>query len=397
MQNQSNIIIEKTELQTQTGFGYDLDIPNDYVIYFEKEQNLELSNYIRKNHESLKSKFASIDLNFIFLPFLVDSIDNIENVLEYFLPQLSYYQIPNKAVTNYKEKMMSQFFNHSIENLQELFDKDKFIPNSINSEELLNLVGYKGKINSGLLFFKMQSGVIGVSDFFNSSSNQNYDLFFDDVLLYLKAGKLDFNLGDDMIGITPPLVDLTEKLDEEATLIVADFKERLAALSDSGQLLFIVPILKDLLDKQTEKIDFKSISKIKIDKQNKILLPYFKKEVELSHLTKSVYFLFLKHPEGINLKELENFKKELLTIYISVSNQLDHDKMIKSVEDVVNLETKAIYTHLSRIKSAFYKIMDASHANHYVISGNGEENRKVLFNTNAIDWYVYDPIDDYEL
>jgi hypothetical protein len=200
-----------------------------------------------------------------------------------------------------------------------------------------------------------------------------------------------------MIANTPPVVDLTEKLDEEAVKIVNDLKEKLAALTDSGQLLFIVPILKDLLDKQTEKIDFKSISKIKIDKQNKILLPYFKKEVELSHLTKSIYFLFLKHPEGINLKELENFKKELLTIYISVSNQIDHDKMIKSVEDVVNLETKAIYTHLSRIKSAFYKIMDASHANHYVISGNGEEYRKVLFNTNAIDWYVYDPIEDYEL
>ena len=91
------------------------------------------------------------------------------------------------------------------------------------------------------------------------------------------------------------------------------------------------------------------------------------------------YFLFLKHPEGINLKELSNYKKELLTLYKSVSNQLDYDKMAKSIVDVINLETKAIYTHLSRIKSAFYKIMDASHANHYIISGNGEENRKVLF------------------
>lgn len=397
MQNQNNIIIEKTELQTQTGFGYDLDIRDDYIIYFEKEQNLELSNYIRKNYESLKSKFALIDLNFIFLPLLVDSIDNIEKVLEYFLPQLSYYQIPNKAVTNYKEKMMSQFFNHSIENLQEIFANDEFTPQLTHSQELLNLFGYKGKINSGLLFFKMHTGAIGVSDKFNSSSNQNYDLFFDDVLIYLKAVKLDFNLGDAMIAHAPPVEDLTEKLDEEATQIVNNIKEKLAALTDSGQLLFIVPILKDLLDKQTEKIDFNSISKIQIDKQNKILLPYFKKEIELSHLTKSVYFLFLKHPEGINLKELENFKKELLTIYISVSNQLDHDKMVKSIDDVVNLETKAIYTHLSRIKSAFFKIMDATHANHYIISGNGEENRKVLFNTNAIDWYGYDPIDDYEL
>lgn len=70
-----------------------------------------------------------------------------------------------------------------------------------------------------------------------------------------------------------------------------------------------------------------------------------------------MYLLFLKHPQGIKLNELGNYKKELVSIYFSVSNQLDYDKMIKSVDDVINLETKAIYTHLSRIKSAYYKIM----------------------------------------
>jgi len=57
---------------------------------------------------------------------------------------------------------------------------------------------------------------------------------------------------------------------------------------------------------------------------------------------------------------------------------LDYDKMSKSIDDVINLETKAIYTHLSRIKSAFYKIMDASFAQYYIVSGSGENERKVL-------------------
>jgi hypothetical protein len=397
MQNQSNIVIEKTKLQTHTGFGYHLNIPDNYVIYFEKEHNQEFSLHIRKNYVDLKTRFAAIELNFIYLPLLKTGVDDIEKVIAYYLPQLIYSEIPEKVSQKYKQQNIEKLFTDLIDDMNSISDKDDFVPAHIKSDELLNLIEYKGKISSGLLFFNWFSGAIGASDTFNTNLFRSYDLFFDEVLFYLKPEQTDFSSGEAMIANAPPVIDLTEKLDEEAVKIVNDLKEKLAALTDSGQLLFIVPILKDLLDKQTEKIDFKSISKIKIDKQNKILLPYFKKEVELSHLTKSVYFLFLKHPEGINLKELENFKKELLTIYISVSNQLDHDKMIKSVEDVVNLETKAIYTHLSRIKSAFYKIMDASHANHYVISGNGEENRKVLFNTNAIDWYVYDPIEDYEL
>ena len=289
--------------------------------------------------------------------------------------------------------MFAKGLNKSIDDFGAVFPEEEFTPSSYDYSDILKLIDYKGNFNSG---FTLYNNVVGVSDaYYEKNSNGDFSSFFKEFEDYL--AEISNEEGDAMIANAPPIVDLTEKLDEEAAQIVNDLKEKLAALTDSGQLLFIVPILKDLLDKQTEKIDFKSISKITIDKQNKILLPYFKKEVELSHLTKSVYFLFLKHPEGINLKELENYKKELLTIYISVSNQLDHDKMVKSVDDVVNLETKAIYTHLSRIKSAFYKIMDASHANHYIISGNGEENRKVLFNTNAIDWYVYHPIDNYEL
>ena len=397
MENQGNIVIEKTELQTHTGFGYDFNIPSNYVIYFEKEHNQELSLYIRKNYVDLKTRFTAIGLNFIYSPLLRTSLDNIEEVISYYLPQLNYSQIPEKVSEKYKEQNVGKIFTDLIDDMNSISDKDDFVPVHIKSEELLNLIAYKGKISSGLLFFNLYSGAIGVSDFFNSNSNQDYDLFFEEVLFYLKPEQEDFSLGDAMIGNFLPALDLTENLDEDAKAVIKDIESRLAELKDSGQLLFVIPILKELLDKQTEKVDFKSISRIQIDKQNKILLPYFKKEVELSHLTKSVYFLFLKHPEGIPLKELGNYRKELLAIYTSVSNQLDYDKMSRSIDDVINLETKAIYTHLSRIKSAFYKIMDASHANHYVVSGNGEEKRQVLFNPNAIDWYVYDSLEDYEL
>ena len=393
MQNQSNLIIEENVLDREYTFGNKFSMPSDYIIYFEKENNIALNVYIRNNYEKLRSKFYSNNFRFIYAPFLTTPVSDIDKVIEFYLPQLSYYEIPQKVKSDYEMLMFVKGLNKGIDDFGAVFPEEEFTPSAYDYRDILNLIGYKGNFNSG---FTLYNKVIGVSDTFYTKNNKgDFSSFFKEFENYLI--ELSTIEVDEMIGNAPPIVDLTEKLDEEASQIVNDLKERLTALTDSGQLLFIVPILKDLLDKQTEKIDFKSISKIKIDKQNKILLPYFKKEVELSHLTKSVYFLFLKHPEGIALKELGNYRKELLAIYTSVSNQLDYDKMSKSIDDVVNLETKAIYTHLSRIKSAFYKIMDASHANNYVISGNGEENRKVLFNTNAIDWYVYDPIEDYEL
>ena len=388
MQNLSNIIVEKSELKIYSGFGYNFDIPSNYVIYFEKEQNKELSLYIRKNHEELKAQFASIKLNFIYTPFLTQSIGNIEKLIEYYLPQLNYYQIPHEVSKMFSEKTLSQTLRNAADNMTELIekqmDKENFIPSPVNSDELLNILDYKGEINSGLLYFNRNSGVVGVSDLFYSNSNLDYALFFEDVLFYLKT-KQDDNSVDSFLPVLEP-----EQLDEDAKEVIKEIGNRLAELKDTGQLLFLIPILKDLLHKQSEKIDFTSISKMEIDEQNKIQLLYFKKEVELSHLTKSIYFLFLKYPKGINLKELNNYKKELLSIYTLVSNQLDYDKMAKSIDDVINLETKAIYIHLSRIKSAFHQIMDVSFAKYYIVSGSGEEERRVLFNTNDIIWNNYE-------
>jgi hypothetical protein len=387
MQDLNNIIVELLELNTHTGFGYNFNIPDNYVIYFEKELNKELSLYIRRNHEMLKSKFAAKDLNFFYFPLISNSSTKIQELISYYFPQLNYYTLPEKVAENFNEKMFSQIFNNFHDEINFISDKNEFVPTRIKSEELLNLLDFKSNINSGLLFFKYDKGVIGVSDYFYSNSNNDYELFFDEAIKHIVIDNWeDYCLGDNMIGNFLPAVDYTEQLDDDAKEVVQELENKLADLKDSGQLLFLIPVLKDLLNKQSQKIDFNSISKIEIDYQNKIQLPFFKKEVELSHLTKAIYFLFLKHPEGINLKELGNYKKEMLTIYNSVSNQLDYDKMAKSIDDVINLETKAIYTHLSRIKSAFYKIMDASFAKYYIVSGSGEDERIVLFNTKDIIW-----------
>lgn len=391
MLNNSNLIIEELPLKNNINLGNNFNIPENYVIYFEKEHNKELNLFIRNNYEAIKTKFSALGLNFIYPPFIKVSKIQVEEILSYYTPQFNYYQIPTLAKDSFDQKLLDNALQNAFKDFDTILNNSITETFKVNSEELLNLFEYNCHIKSGLFFFKFNSGIIGVSDYFYSNSDNNYELFFEEAIQYLSRNEWeDYALGDAMIGSFLPTVDYSEQLNEEAKEIVQDLENKLKELKDSGQLLFLIPVLKDLLNKQSHTIDFNSISKMEIDYQNKIQLPYFKKEVELSHLTKSIYFLFLKHPEGINLKELGNYKKELLTIYNSISNQLDYDKMAKSIDDVINLETKAIYTHLSRIKSAFYKIMDASFAKYYIVSGSGVEDRKVLFETKDIIWNNYD-------
>ncbi len=387
MQTQSNISVERTNLQVQTGFGSKMDIPHNYVIYFEKEQDIPFNFYIRNNFDLIEDQFATLGLKFVYLPFLTQSIADINTVLEYYLPSLKYIQVQDKLLSDYKEKIIGQMTKHTSSEIGSIILKEEFVPDSMDYSEVLALVNYQGSFNSGLLCFDPMTCVISESTFFrNNEQNKDYVLYFNDLIEYLKQLRAEEEDFDYMALCPLPVVDYTEQLDESAKEVIKTIEAKLSELKDSGQLLFLIPILKDLLEKQSQSINLNSISRLEVNYHNRILLPYFKKEVELSYLTKAVYFLFLKHPEGINLKELGNYQKELLSIYTSVSNQLDYDKMVKSVEDVVNLETKAIYTHLSRIKSAYYKIMDESFARYYIVSGYGEEDRKVLFDTTSIVW-----------
>lgn len=398
MQHQKNLIVEKLSHKATDLATYNFSIPHNYIIYFEKEDNPALNIYIRKNHDDLKTKFLKLGYNFMFLPFLVTGVMGIDQLLEYYVPQLSNFDILDKVKSDYAMAIIGNSLYKGIEDAWELSNEKEYNPLSYNYNAILEWLQYKGKMNSGFLLFGYPESTISVADhFYNQNTKGDFRLFFEEFESYLiEANELDvfdFSTGDAMLTASHNIADL----DDETKRIIEEFEIKLSELKDSGQLLLVVPILKEILNQQTQKIDLENVSTLEINEQNKIWLPYFKKEVEMSHLTKSIYFLFLKYPEGISLKELQGYKKELFEIYKAVSNQLNHDKMVKSVEDVLDLETKSIYTHLSRIKSSYYKIMDQSYAYNYIVSGSGEQNRKVLLSPKSVHWNSYGSIEDYEL
>lgn len=386
----SNLIIEKFQFENLLFLPYELRVPSNYLIYFEREQNLGLNKYIVDNLDLIRARIKSIDKIFIYMPSIGGDTKNLKTILEFYFPQLALNELGDNIIKIHKELRLKQITIEASDLIAEALSLNNFAPTPYDYCKLISLIGYSGSVSNGFIFFN------GENQYVLSCSGQlnpNYDLLFQDLVAFIDSIKPDMS----HLSICPPSIDYSEQLDEESKKIVYEIEENLINLKESGQLLLLIPVLKQVIEEQVKRINLSDISRIEINVQNRIWLPYFKKEVEMSYLTKSIYFLFLKHPEGINLKDLGDNRKELLTIYTSVSNQLDYEKMMKSVEDVCNLDTNAIYAHLSRIKSAYYKLMDKSYAKHYIISGFGEENRKVLISKNGIDWENPNPIDVYDL
>ena len=85
----------------------------------------------------------------------------------------------------------------------------------------------------------------------------------------------------------------------------------------------------------------------------------------------------LKHPEGLQFKELNQHKDELISIYSKVGNRIEMDQIKSSINDLVNVRSNSVNEKCSRIKEAFISKIDDSLAKHYYVNG-GRQNVKQI-------------------
>lgn len=128
-----------------------------------------------------------------------------------------------------------------------------------------------------------------------------------------------------------------------------------------------VPVLEQLRIEAARA----TLSPLVITKDFRFILPnYGNKEVMLSPIHKSLYMLFLNHPEGIEFKNLIDYREELLAIYNEVGNRVGPDKMVETVNRLTNPLNNAINEKCSRIKAAFSDLMDEYQADYYIINSH---------------------------
>ena len=129
------------------------------------------------------------------------------------------------------------------------------------------------------------------------------------------------------------------------------------------------------------------LSRLTITPQNRIYLSdYGNREIKLDHLSKAVYFLFLRHPKGIRFKELSDYHDELLDIYLRITGRDSLDDIRKSIDDIVDPLNNAINVKVSRVKSAFRSAVSDRVARHYYIDGTGGMPKKVSLDRKLVIW-----------
>ena len=159
--------------------------------------------------------------------------------------------------------------------------------------------------------------------------------------------------------------------------LVQDLKDMVQKLKDYG---FSEKEITSLL--HTEQ----PLLRLTVSKNYRIYLGKEHKEVHLEPLVRSVYVLFLKHPEGIVFKNLPDYRQELTKIYSEIRPWGLTERAIQSIEDVTNPLLNSINEKCARIRGAFVGQFDDHMAKHYYIDGPRGEAKKISLPRDLVVW-----------
>ena len=143
-------------------------------------------------------------------------------------------------------------------------------------------------------------------------------------------------------------------------------------------------VVRELIERELAKDEV--LSRVVIKKDCNIVLPEYNRTIKLHPIEKTLFFLYLLHPEGIAFKDLIDYKAEIYHIYGHLSNQSDPAKVAAAVERLFELDSNAINEHRSRLKSAFEREFDSALANRYYITGKKGEIMNITLPRELVDW-----------
>ena len=129
------------------------------------------------------------------------------------------------------------------------------------------------------------------------------------------------------------------------------------------------------------------LSHLRITCRKEIILDDFDfREVRMDTLTKAVYLLFLRHPEGIRFKELSEHVAELEELYLSITDRTDIVAIRRSIGSLTDPFDNSINEKVSKVKKAFRNAVDDRIARFYYIDGNQGAAKGIALDRSLVIW-----------
>ena len=396
----------------------------DQVIFFTPRNRhyrmgLSLIEYVDDNYELIVNEFQRKGLEFVFLPRTTREL-NIPELYKYFRPDADEKDIESYQKGFFPEDML----NYLIESCPDIYnmpfgllsytgyrnesgyifnytpvfcEEQWFTPSSIDqlNLNLYNQLAYYLRYNAGSSYdesWERRDKLVRAS-FSCSCSMSESDLLFNDkeddyACLESPVG----NVKKDEKSIFSNWISSCKGslAKPEPNTCVADenFSTEVMSLLGEFQRIAVELQKRGVWEAVLQRMfnPTQRLSRVMIH-NNRIYLPdYNNMEIKMTPMAKSVYFLFLRHPEGIAFKDLPDYRNELREIYHSVSCYDDKNRMEQSINDVTDPTKNTINENASRIRKAFVSQFDNRLAENYYITGGRGEAKRITLPRQLVVW-----------
>lgn len=336
---------------------------SNVVIYFDVT-GIGMKLYyeiISEYYERIVEEFRRGGLEFCFLPKIAHDMD-LEKIYHYFNPQAS----PDEYIPNLKVYQDRDLLEYIVAD----YEQSRFSP---------GLIQYMGEG-----FDKEESYTFSytpIPRLFNSSP---IPLIRQYVNLH---GIYEAVFDSSTIEASTPLTTSPDKsinyesVEDDVDMMMSEVQMLVERLRKSG----VGEIALQRLFKPTQKLSRMHI------KYGRIFLPdYNNMEIKMPTLSKAIYMLYLRHPEGIMFSYLPDYRDELLHLYGMISGRDNREDIRRSIDDVTDPTRNSINEKCSRIKQAFLREFDDSIARNYYITGERGEAKRILLSRDLVTWDMPD-------
>lgn len=108
--------------------------------------------------------------------------------------------------------------------------------------------------------------------------------------------------------------------------------------------------------------------------------------LQLRPLVKTLFILFLRHPEGILLKQRDCFRAELEEIYSTINPNTFREDVKARVARLVDLEDNSFSEKASVLNARLKELLPDEIAGEYQIKGHNGCPRKIRLNPLLVHW-----------
>ena len=177
------------------------------------------------------------------------------------------------------------------------------------------------------------------------------------------------------------------RLEDPAAGALAEYIDRM----DAAALLEALRRIADRLRQMTGSAEPEAIpfepERIVVTRDYRILLPdRYDMEIRMRPLVKTVFLLFLRHPEGIRFRELAHYRDEMLSLYGGISRRGDREAQERSIDRLLDPDDNSIHEKVSVLSETLSRYFHGPASIPYTITGAAGTPKRIPLDRYYVEW-----------